>query len=107
MTFVTLKNALLTVTQKCYHYTPPQNVTGSYIVWAEDGQADSVWADDEMQEQAIEGTIDYYTQTENDPNIDAIQGAINGICSWRLNSVQREDDTGYIHHEWVWRKWQE
>lgn len=106
MTFDWLKNALLTVMQKVYHYTAPQNVTGSYIVWAEDNQADAVWADGQMQDQAIEGTVDYYTKLEGDMNVDAIQTALNGTgASWRLNSVQHENDTGYIHYEWTWQKW--
>ena len=63
----TVKTALLTVAQKCYHYSAPQSITGPYIVWAEDNQADSVWADGRMQEQSIEGTVDYFTKTENIP----------------------------------------
>lgn len=103
MRFDALKNALLSVTSKCYHYTAPQNVTGAYIVWAEDNQAASVWADGQMQEQAIEGTVDYFTKSEYDTTVDAIQSALNGVCSWRLISVQFEVDTGYIHYEFVWQ----
>jgi hypothetical protein len=73
-------------------------------VWAEDNQADSVWADGRMQEQTIEGTIDYFTKTENDPNVQKIQNALNdGNVSWRLNSVQYETETHYIHFEWVFQ----
>lgn len=97
-----LITALLSVTQKVYHYAPPQNVTGAYIVWAEDSQGDSVWADGVMVQQAIQGTIDYYTKTESDSKISAIQTALNDAgISFRLNSIQYEPDTGYIHHEWV------
>ena len=106
MRFDALKNALLAVTSKCYHYVPPENVTGAYIVWAEDGQAASTWADGQMQEQAIEGTVDYFTKSEYDTTVEAIQSALNGICSWRLNSVQYETETGYMHYEWVWQRWQ-
>ena len=98
-----VKAALLTVTSKCYHYTAPQATTGAYIVWAEDNQADAVWADGEMQEQTIEGTVDYYTKAETDANVAAIQNALNGACSWRLNSIQFEKDTGYIHYEWTFQ----
>jgi len=100
----TVKTALLTVTQKCYHYSAPQNVTGPYIVWAEDNQADSVWADGKMQEQAIEGTVDYFTKTENDSDVQSIQNALNDAgVSFRLNSIQYETDTGYIHYEWTFQ----
>lgn len=97
-----VKTALLTVTQKCYHHDAPQSVTGAYIVWAEDNQSGSVWADEKMQEQTIQGTIDYFSKTEFDPNVPAIQNALNDAgISFRLNSVQYEEDTGYIHHEWL------
>jgi hypothetical protein len=56
-----------------------------------------------MQEQAIEGTIDYFTKTENDPNVQKIQDALNdgGTSHGDLNSVQYEDDTKFIHYEWT------
>lgn len=95
-----IKSALLAVTENVHHFTAPQNVTGSYIVWAEDGQADAVWADGEMQEQVITGTVDYYTKAEQDGNIRKIQSALNNVCSWRLESIQYEDQL--IHYEWVW-----
>lgn len=99
-----IKNALLTVSQNVWHFkafkkAPP------YIVWAEDGQADSVWADGAMQEQIITGTIDLYTKTlDNEPLFESIQNALNGTeISWRLNSIQYEDGgAGLLHYEWVW-----
>ena len=76
--------------------------TGNYIVWAEDGQANSVWADGRMKEQTITGTIDYYTKTEYDVNFSTIQAALGVIgISYRLNSIQYEELTKYIHTEWV------
>lgn len=95
-----IKTAMLTVTNKTYHYWPPENTASPYIVWAEDGQGATVWADGAMQNQVITGTVDYFTKTENDANVGKIQAALNGVCSWRLNSVQYEDEL--IHHEWAW-----
>jgi len=101
MSLNAIKNALLTVTDNVSHYEAHQK-TDQYIVWAEDNQADSVWADGKMQEQAIEGTIDYFTKMENDANVQKIQNALNnGHISWRLNSVQYEKDTRFIHYEWA------
>ena len=38
---------------------------------------------------------------EYDELIDKIQDALNKNCiSFNLNSVQYEDETGYIHYEW-------
>ena len=57
-----------------------------------------------MSEQAIEGTIDYFTRTEYDPNFEKIQEVLSEAeISYRLNSVQYEDETGYIHYEWVFQ----
>jgi hypothetical protein len=93
--------ALQTVGVPISRYTANKQ-SNKYIVWAEDGQADSLWADSRMQEQAIQGTIDYFTKTENDPNTNAIEVALNDAeISFRLNSVQYEDETKYIHYEWI------
>lgn len=75
-----------------------------YIVWAEDGQAGALYADNHMRQQALTGTVDYYTRTADDLNVAAIQAALNGVegLCWRLNSIQYEDDTGLLHYEWVW-----
>lgn len=77
-----------------------------YIVWGEDSQGGSAWSNNKMTEQAIEGTVHYFTKKENDLNCVAIQRALSGIdLSYRLNSVQYEKDTKYIHYEWVWDMW--
>lgn len=97
-----LKTALLTVTQNVYHFDAT-GATGNYIVWAEDGASEVLWADNQMKNQVITGTIDYFTKTEYDPNFGLIQAALNTLgISYRLNSVQFEDDTKYIHYEWAW-----
>lgn len=101
MTLLNLAAALMAVVPDTYHYTAIKK-PNKYIVWAEDGQADSVFADGRMVEQAIGGTVDYFTRQEFDPNIALIQQALNNCgVAWRLESVQYEDDTKYIHHEWV------
>lgn len=75
-----------------------------YIVWAEDGQADGVYADDHMQIQVTEGTIDLFTKTEYDTVANRIQQAMNAAdMTWRKNSMQYEEETGYIHYEWIWQ----
>lgn len=89
------------VTLDVYHYFRPiQNAP--YIVWAED-QDIGLEADNVHEEQAIQGTVDYYTKTEYDGNCDTIQAALTSAdASWYLNSVQYEDSTNLIHYEWVW-----
>lgn len=102
MTLSDIKTALLTVTNQVYHFDAT-GATGNYIVWAEDGQGEAVWANGSMQAQALTGTIDYFTKEENDAKFAAIQTALTSAgIPFRLNSIQNEPDTGYIHYEWVW-----
>lgn len=97
-----IKAALLSCTSKVYHFKAA-NATAPYVVWAEDGQAASKWAGNKMVYQAISGTIDLFTKNlKDEPLFGAIQNALNGVCSWRLNSIQYEDDTGLLHYEWAW-----
>lgn len=102
MKLTDLRDALLEVTSNVYHYEAWAK-PDKYIVWAEDGEADSLNTDDQKTEQVIQGTIDYFTKMEYDPNFELIQAKLNSInMSWKLNSVQYEEDTGYIHYEWIW-----
>lgn len=97
-----IRNALLTVTDNVGHYEAISQ-SGPYIIWAEDSEGSSVEADNCKVNQAIQGTIDYYTKSERDTNVDAIQKALNDArISFYLNTVLYEDETGYIHYEWVW-----
>ncbi len=97
-----IKEALLTVTDRVGHYEIMEQ-TDQYIVWAEDSEAGSVEGDNRKQNQAIQGTIDFFTKTDLDEMVDRIQEALKAACiSFYLNSVQHEEETGYIHYEWVW-----
>lgn len=73
-----------------------------YCVWQEDGENSSLQTNNHKGEQAITGTIDYFTLEEFDSNIDAIQQALNDVegLGWKLNSVQFEEETNLIHYEW-------
>lgn len=96
-----VKDALLTVTDNVGHYEALTK-TDQYIVWAEDKEGSSVEGDNHKLEQSIQGTIDYYTKNEDDANVEAIQTALKTArIAFYLNSVQYEDETQYIHHEWV------
>ena len=103
MTLQNLRDLLLATGPPVFHYFA-SGQTGSYIVWAEDGEGDTVHADGQKVKRALTGTIDYFTKTENDPVVQQIENALDaddGIA-WKLNSVQHEKDTGYIHYEWIW-----
>lgn len=101
MNLVDLRDLLLTIDVSVYHYEASKT-EGNYIVWAEDGEGNSGHADNHKTTQGTQGTIDYYTKTEFDPVFDTIQAKLNSAdISWRLNSIQHEEDTGIIHYEWI------
>lgn len=89
---------------RVYHYWRPK-MEPPFCVWAEDGETAARWTGNHQGEQAVGGTVDYYTLREFDPDIDRIQEALNTLegCGWRLESVQYEEDTNLIHYEWYWR----
>ena len=72
-----------------------------YGVYAEDG-ANDFNADGEHAEKAVQGTVDYFTRDDSGTPQTTIEAALEGLnVPWYLNTIQYEDDTGYIHYEWV------
>lgn len=103
-----IPQALLTVLDNVGHYNQLRQAF-PYAVWAEDSQAAAVWADNSLKGQALQGTIDYFTLQEGDPNILRIQQALGKAqIPFKLNSIQTETDRPggtIIHYEWVWELW--
>ncbi len=96
-----LSQGLGSLGARVYHYRRSK-MAFPCIVWAEEG-ANALHADGGTAEQSPRGTLDYFTQAEFDPMVDAIQDKLQELgCAWELNSVQREEDTGIIHYEWIW-----
>ena len=96
-----IRDALLTVSKDVYHFEALKK-EDKYIVWAEDGESNSGHADNKKN-QVIQGTIDYFTKDDADPAVEEIQEALELYeISYKLNSVQYEDETEYIHYEWIW-----
>lgn len=98
-----LRDTLKTVSvpEKVFHYTKPENIKAPWIVWQEDSEASDFAANNRKEEQQVHGTIDCYTKQEYDPLLDEIQEALNGAeIGWSLLSVQYEDITNLIHYEW-------
>lgn len=86
---------------RVFHYTRPKDTATAWIVWQEDGEADSHYVNNRKVEQQIHGTIDCFSQNEYDGLFDEVQEALDGIgVGWNLNSVQYEDETALIHYEW-------
>lgn len=73
-----------------------------YFVWQEDG-SNSIVGDDRHVEGAVTGTTDLFTKREFDPWKEEFEESMDSIgMAWYLNSVQYEEDTGFIHYEWGW-----
>ena len=71
-------------------------------VWAEEG-SNALHADGKLAEQALTGTVDYYTPDDLDPMVDTIQERMTAMgLAWGVNSIQHEPETGLHHWEWVW-----
>jgi hypothetical protein len=95
-----IKTTLLDVTKNVNHYFA-RDKTDDYIVWAEDGEGASLHANNKKSIKVTQGTIDYFTKSEDNLS-DQIEAELTTAgVSFSLNSVGREDETGYIHYEWV------
>lgn len=95
------------VTERSWHYAAIDK-NAPYCVWAEDSEYSGLSVDNYKGGQLIEGTIDFFTKSEDDENVERFQEELNKArVWWYLNSVQYEDETGFIHYEWVWRIRQE
>lgn len=97
-----VRDALKRVMDDVFHYEAYEK-KNKYIVWKEETEANSHVADNKKDVQVLQGSIDYFTKEDVDENVDKIQASLEimGI-SFRLNSVQYEEETGYIHFEWIW-----
>ena len=97
-----LETALTATGLKFAHFGWSKAPKGDYGVFAEDGANDLV-AGNVHAERVIEGTVDYFTRDANMAAKALIEAALNSCAAWRLESIQFESDTGYIHLEWVFQ----
>jgi hypothetical protein len=74
---------------------------GDYGVYTPDG-ANDLEADDEHAERAISGTVDYFVRGKGATEVALIETALDSVegLAWRMESVQYESDSGYLHVEW-------
>lgn len=96
-----LKTALDATGYLFRHYGWSKAPSGDYGVYAEDGE-NALEASNVHAETVLTGTVDYFTRDDSSTPRETIEAALNGIpCAWYLNTIQFEEDTGYIHYEWV------
>lgn len=94
-------SALGELSPAVYHYFRVQKEYPC-IVWQEEGGS-SFTADNRQTEIAPSGSLDYFTNREYDPVFGEIEDTLRAIgASYRLNSIQYEEQTGLIHYEWEW-----
>lgn len=85
-----------------YHYTAPDRKPAAYGVWMEEGQ-EALVADNQQAEQTWIGSLEYFTKEEFDETLDDIPAAFEQLgAQYRLDAVQYEDETGFIHYSWSW-----
>lgn len=81
----------------------PEN-GGSYGLYMLDGQNALATSAGPASEIMLTGTVDFFTKDKTLTPKNAIEAALNGTgCFWKLESVQFEEVSGYIHYEWTWR----
>lgn len=109
MSLLALRDALVGTGIPTYHFTASEE-DPKYIVWLEEGErsyfrtADthSMWADNELAEQAISGMINYVTDEEYDSNVDLIQHVFKDIgLSYSLSSIEYNKQLQRIHYKWT------
>lgn len=60
---------------------------------------------DPVSEKMLTGFVDVFVKKPQDlSTVSDVESALKRLGIWfALNSVQFEDDTGYVHYEWIWR----
>ena len=60
---------------------------------------------DPVSEKMLTGFVDVFVKKPQDiSTVTDVENAMNRLgIYFALNSVQFEDDTGYVHYEWTWR----
>ena len=61
--------------------------------------------EDPVSEKMLTGFVDVFVRKPNDLSTASdVESAMKRLGIWfALNSVQFEDDTGYVHYEWIWK----
>lgn len=83
------------------HFGWSKAPAGDYGVYAEERGA-NLRADNTGAETATQISVDYFTRDPSGTPRETIEDALNTVqCAWTLNNIMFEDDTGYIHFEWM------
>lgn len=82
------------------HHAWSKAPEGDFGTYSENSGED-LTADEKHVERGTEVYINYYTRDDTSTPRTTIETAINSLnIPWYLNTIQYENDTGYIHYEW-------
>lgn len=96
MRLTEFRDVLLTVDPKAFHYEASQKLE-PYTVWAEEDEK-QLSGDDACDEVIIRARVDYFTQTEYDPQVEVFKAAFNGMDIAYRYSCEYDTDAKVIHH---------
>ena len=100
MAMADLVTALAGTGYQFAHHAWSKAPSGDYGTYSENSGED-LRADEKHVERGTEGYINYFTRDDSDTPRTTIETAMNSLnIPWYLNTVQYENDTGYIHYEW-------
>lgn len=100
MTMSDLATALAGTGYQFAHHAWSKAPSGDYGTYAEDSGNDFM-CDCEHGERGTECWVNYFTRDDTSAPRTTIEAALNSLqVPWYLNTVQYENDTGYIHYEW-------
>ena len=96
-----LKNALLATGYPFAHFAWSHAPTGTYGIYGEDGE-NRLAGDNRTVEKAMVVYVALFTKDDSGEPMNKVETALQSIpCAWYLNTVQFEENTGYIHYEWA------
>lgn len=96
-----LLDALAETGYEFAHYAWSKAPEGDYGVYAEESGNDLV-CDEKHVEKGTQYYLHYFTRNDSGVPKTTIEECLNSVgIPWYLNSVQYENDTGYIHYEWA------
>lgn len=100
MTMSDLANALAGTNYHFAHFAWSKAPAGDYGTYGEDSGNDFE-CDGVHGERGTECWVHYFTRDDSATPRTTIETALNSLnVPWYLNTVQYENDTGYIHYEW-------
>lgn len=92
--------AHLSVTDQVSHIERMQS--DRYFVWQEDG-INALMANNLHAEKVVSGSTDLFTKIEFDAWVEEFSQALEDAgIAFSYDFVEREEDTGFYHHEWNW-----